>query len=1158
MALTSEQLSEQYQKKTDKEMILTRPDMYIGSIENIDDEMYIMCEDKIIKKRIKYIPGLVKLFDEGIVNTRDHVVRCNEKIKEGDSNIIPVSCISITIKDDVITMTNDGNGIDIEIHPEHKIYIPEMILTQPKTSTNYGDKKKKTGGKNGYGASLIFTWSEWCMIETVDHNRELIYTQEFKNNLDIIGKPSIKKCKKKPYTKISFKPDYKRLKINGLSEDVINLLKRRVYDISAITDKKIKVKYNDELIQTKHFQQYIDLYVGNKSETSRVYECPNNDWEYAVCLSDEYKHISFVNGIHTSVGGKHVDYIMDQIIKKLRVIINNKKKADVKPATIREQLTLFLNCTIEDPSFDSQTKDTLKNDKSTFGSTCIVSDDFIKKLINLKVDGISIIDRACALTQVKENKVANKTTETSKSKTLHGISKLIDANYAGTSKSMECTIILCEGDSAKAGIVSGLTTDDRNYYGVYPMKGKLLNVRDESNKKIISNSEISDIQKIIGLSFGKKYDEESIKKCLRYGKILLMTDQDLDGSHIKGLCLNLFETQWESIVKMKNMIGFMNTPILKATKNNESLSFYNEGEFELWKQSNDSSKWKIKYFKGLGTSREKDFKQYFKSKNFVNFTHSGDNSKDSLDKIFNKKRADDRKEWLNNHDKTKYIDTSKNELSIENFIDYEMRNYSINDCERSIPNIMDGFKTSLRKIAFACFKRNIYKSSQELKVAQLSGYVSEHSAYHHGEESLNKAIIGMAQDFVGSNNINLLYPSGQFGTRLKGGKDFASSRYIFTYINDITRYLFIESDENILTYLEDDGNKVEPIYYAPIIPMILVNGSKGIGTGHSTDIPCFNVKQIIQYLLNKLSDISNEGNDIDLYYKNFKGSISKIEDKKYLIKGVYKRISDNAIQVTELPIGTWTDNFKSSLETLYETSKKSNILKDYSETCTSRNINFVLTFYPTVLDKLMQDVDQYGCDGIEKLLKLTTTVSLTNMKAFDANRKLCLFESPQDIVDNYYPVRLKMYEDRKQYLLKLHENTMIILSNKAKYIMECLNGTIDLRKKKKDDIKKMLREKEYDVIDNDEDYRYLIKMPMDSVSEENVEKTLNELENKKKEIEMLKNKSNKDLWIEELHTLQTQYEIFQNYKEDNDDENVITKKVKKNKKNKSDKIKALT
>ena len=328
MASTDTNLANKYQKKTDIEHILSNPDTYIGSVEEVDTDLWILEGDKIIEKNIKYIPGLFKLFDEGIVNCRDHVVRMQQAITNGQQNCLPVSNIEITIGDDgTITMLNDGNGIDVAEHPEHKMWIPEMIFGHLRTSTNYDKTEKKiVGGKNGFGFKLVLIWSTYGSVETIDHVRGLKYKQEFKNNLDEICKPSITKCKNKPYTKITFKPDYKRLGINGLTPDIISLLKKRTYDVAAITDKTIKVKYNGDLIPVKNFEQYVNMYIGEKGESQRVYESSGDRWEYAVALTptNEFVQVSFVNGIHTAKGGKHVEYILNQITRKLGEFIEKK------------------------------------------------------------------------------------------------------------------------------------------------------------------------------------------------------------------------------------------------------------------------------------------------------------------------------------------------------------------------------------------------------------------------------------------------------------------------------------------------------------------------------------------------------------------------------------------------------------------------------------------------------------------------------------------------------------------------------------------------------------------------------------------------------------------------------------------------------------------
>jgi DNA topoisomerase-2 len=1073
-------LDEKYQQKTDKEHILDNPDTYIGSIENVSGPMYIY-DEKIIQKDIDYNPALYKLFDEGITNCRDHRVRTEIKKKTDDTTDV-VTSIHIEISNNKITMTNNGDGIDVEEHPTYKIWIPEMIFGHLRTSTNYNkDEQKTTGGKNGFGFKLVLIWSTWGEIETVDAKRQLKYHQVFENNLDLIHKPKITSCSKKPYTRVSFIPDYKRLGIAGLSDDMLKLFQRRVYDIAGITTKDVKVKYNEEQLPVKDFNQYIQLF-NDQDKVSESQDC----WGYSVCLSDEFRQISFVNGIFTSKGGKHVDYIVQQITKKMVAYILKKKKVEVKPSIIKEQLTIFLNSTIVNPSFDSQTKDYLNTPSSKFGSSCTVSDKFIEKLAAL-----GVLNTSCELSEVKEKKESKKT-DGAKTKSIRGIPKLIDANYAGTKKSGECILILCEGDSAKSGIVSGLAANDRNIYGIYPMKGKLLNVRGEVLKKINENKEIAEIKKILGLETGKTYKDVDE---LRYGKVLFMTDQDLDGSHIKGLGINMFECLWPSLLQISGFIGFMNTPILKATKGTKSLSFYNDNEYEAWKQTSDNG-WKVKYYKGLGTSTGKEFREYFEHKKIVEI-EVGEKDTEDMDMLFNKKKAEQRKEWLTNYDRDVHVDTSLTQITLGNFIHKEIIHFSKYDCDRSIPNLMDGLKVSQRKILFSAFEKNL---TNEIKVAQFSGYVSEHSGYHHGEASLNGAIVHMAQDFVGSNNITLLMPNGQFGTRLQGGKDSASERYIFTKLNTVTRFLFKKSDDAILKYLDDDGTPVEPIFYIPIIPLVLVNGAEGIGTGFSTKIPCFNPKVLIQYIRDAITH--KEPNKVLIpYYKGFKGIIAADNDSKtsrFITTGVFS-INKNKIDITELPIGTWNEDYIVFLEKLVEDGT----IKDYKDLSTDKNVNIQIQL-------------QNQMDDIEKTLKLTSTLSISNMNLFNEKEKLTHYENPHEIIDDFILKRIGYYEKRKQHIIQVLEKELILLQNKYKYIQQVLDGSIDLRKKTTEQIYTILNE----YVKIDDSYNYLIKMTMDSVSIENIETLKKQFESKQKELNLIKKTTIEESWLNELSDLE--------------------------------------
>lgn len=1130
------------QTKTDKQHILDNPDTYIGSVEHVDATLWTVdavtattatttMPNKIVATQMNYVPGLYKLFDEGIVNCRDHVVRMQGNLDKQVPNSLPVTYIDISISDDgTITMTNDGNGMDVVQHPEEKIWVPELIFAHLRTSTNYDKTEKKiVGGKNGFGFKLVLIWSTYGYVETVDHIRGLKYTQEYKDNLDVICPPKITKATKaKPYTKIVFKPDYKRIGLpEGLSTNMVALLQKRVYDISAITDKTIKVRYNGTQVPIKNFEQYINLYIGDKSTTERVYEISNERWEYAVALTptNEFMQISFVNGINTTKGGKHVEHVLNQILSKLSDYIEKKKKVKVNATAIKEQLMLFLRCDIENPSFDSQTKDYMNTPMNKFGSKCEVSDKFIEKLAKM-----GVMEAACALTELKDKKAAKKT-EGTKSRHINGIPKLLDANLAGSNRSHECILMICEGDSAKTGLLSGLSASDRDTIGIYPLKGKLMNVRGEKIKKISDNNEISDIVKILSLEYDRKYlSMEDIKQRLRYGKVIYVTDQDLDGSHIKGLCINVFETLWPTLIEIPGFLGFMNTPILKATKGKRVLQFYNDGEYSAWKASEPThATWNIKYYKGLGTSEKHEWIQYFKQKKYVGFQHIPESSNNAIDMIFNKKRSDDRKEWLNKYDRDSYLNTSLTTVSYDDFINKELIHFSKYDCDRNIANLVDGLKISLRKILYCAFRTNFV---QQCRVSQFAGEVSKLTLYHHGEASLNSTIVGMAQDFMGSNNINLLVPAGQFGSRLCGGKDAASVRYISTCLEPITRYIFPKEDDAVLKYLEDDGVQVEPQYMVPIIPMLAINGSRGIGTGFSQNVLCHSPKQCIQYLKNKLQNQSELNATFDFvpYYEGFMGTISKLEkdSKRFLFKGVYEIVNNTTIRVTELPIGYWTENFKELLEELSSSSNSDGkkivpLIKSYVDNCTDTKVDVTIIFTASI-SSLENSPGDYGCNGLEKLLKLYNTDSNTNMNAFDENDKLVKYETIAELIDDYYEVRLQCYAARKQNQIRELERAILVASNKAGFITQVLNNVLELRNKTNEEIDDMLTANSFDKIDGE--FAYLVKMPMNSVSKQNYAQLLAQKASYETQLDKLHKTSLEEIWLSELTALEEEYDIY--------------------------------
>lgn len=1170
---TKDNLSEKYQKKSHREHILQLPDTYIGSVEHSECMSWTFNENdtKLISENMVIIPGLYKIFDEILVNAYDQYVRKYQLWSLNKCNTDDlVRTIKVSINKELgeISVYNDGEGIDIDLHPEHNIYIPELIFGNLLTSTNYDkDEEKITGGKNGYGAKLTNIFSKKFTIETTDFERKKKFIQSYYNNMIDKDEPLITDYNGSSYTKITFIPDFERFGISNLSDSMYSIMKKRVYDIAACTDQTVSVYFNDIKSPFKNFEKYSELFL--EPEQIKIYEKVNERWEIVVAVSttDKFEHYSFVNGICTSKGGKHVDYISNNLSKKLAELILKKKKLNVKPNYIKENLVIFIKCTIVNPSFDSQTKDYLTTSPNNFGSKCEFSDKLIEK-----ISKCGIIEKSIELFQFKENKKL-KTDDGKKTNTLRGIPKLDDANFAGGVKSNECTLILTEGDSAKSMAVAGISVipNGRNLFGIFPLRGKVLNVKDKINtikgkEQIFNNEELKSLKKILGLQTEKKYINVSD---LRYGKVMIMTDQDVDGSHIKGLLFNVFHTMWPELMKIENsFLTSMMTPIIKVIKNKEKLSFYNLSDYDTWKKNTNNGKgWNIKYYKGLGTSTSIEAKEYFTELKVVDYKWN-DQTNHSLDLAFDKSKADERKVWLQNYDKNIVIDIDNNYVNYEDFVNKELIHFSNYDLSRSIPNLCDGLKTSQRKILYGCFKRNL---RTEVKVAQLSGYISENASYHHGEMSLHGTMIGMAQDFVGSNNINVLYPGGQFGTRIQGGKDSASPRYIHTRLEPITDSIYNKDDFETLNYLDDDGFLVEPEYYMPIIPMILVNGTQGVGTGFSTFIPCYNPIDICNYLIYKINH--KETFQLHPWYNNFKGTIEKISENSYITKGKYNIINYKSIEIVELPIGTWTENYKEFLEELCdetnvkkkkntelnkdktknkeevkESKVKVSFIKDYINNSTESQISFIIEFKNNILNEFIKK------DLIEKELKLTTKISTTNMHLFNKNCQIEKYNNVEKIIDDFYDIRLVFYQKRKDFIIHKLEEIIKVLNEKVRFINDVINENIIINKRSKDNINQQLEEKQYIKIDNE--YKYLVSMPIYNLSLEKKLELEAEANKKNEEYQDVIKKTITDMWLEELHIFKKKYSELQLKKEKESQINntsttkktkIIKKKVVKNK-----------
>lgn len=1126
--------SETYQKFTPIEHILKRPDSYIGSVERIKQSMWTFDSDtkRMVHRAVSYVPGFYKIVDEILVNAADN--------KINDPNMDTLK-INIDPENNTISVWNNGRGIPIEIHSTENMYIPEMIFGNLLTSSNYDDNEKKlTGGRNGYGAKLTNIYSHRFTVETADKKTAQKYKQSWKDNMSVCEKPKItKNGKKEEFTCVSFEPDLARFGMDSLDDDIVSLLKKRVYDMAG-TVKDIKVYLNDERLKIKNFKQYVEMYLesaaaaaseesGGAAQTKPafVYEQVNERWEIAFAVSDGTpQHVSFANSIATTKGGTHVAYVADQIAKKLVTAVEKKNKgATVKASQMKNHMWIFVNALIENPTFDSQTKEQLTLPASKFGSRPSLSDDFMKKVAKS-----SLIENVLSWAKFKADKDAKKTDGTKRTR-LTGMVKLTDANRAGGRYGKDCTLILTEGDSAKGLALAGLDVVGHDNFGVFPLRGKMLNVREAKHDQIMKNEEIQAIKKIIGLQHNKQYT--SIES-LRYGKIMIMADQDHDGSHIKGLLINFLDHFYPSLLKLPEFLVEFVTPIVRVTKGNRYHNFFTLHEFRAWQEATaDSHRWIVKYYKGLGTSKPEDGRDYFghMEKHVIPFAPCDDEGKQAVDLAFSKKRADERKDWLRQLQPDTYLDHSQRQISLTDFINKELILFSQADNVRSIPSGIDGLKPGQRKVIWSCFKR---KLKGEIKVAQLVGYISEHAAYHHGEASLGMTIVNLAQDFVGSNNVNLLLPNGIFGSREMGGKDAAAFRYIYTELSPITRTIFHPSDEGLLKYLQEDNDIVEPEWYMPIVPVVLLNGAEGIGTGWSTSIPCFNPVDIVTNIRHLMR--GEEQDPMMPWWRGYKGSIRKIADQKFEVTGIATKTSATTVEITELAVGKWTQAYKAELEAMMENEKENEPkIKDYTEHHTFVTVNF----HVTLSEKDMAKAEE---KGFAEYFKLTTKINTSNMICFDKDGKIKKYNTAEEIIEDFYPLRLSFYQKRKDHLAAEMQKEVDRLNNQARFVQMIVDKKLNVSNRKKADIVAELRKLEFTpfpkkasakaagetaptVDDPDEeedvgsgmgDYDYLLGMAIWSLTKEKIEKLKQQALGKEEELKELLSRTPAQMWDHDL------------------------------------------
>ena len=1151
--------------------------MYIGATESQRDRVWtvtsVAAENdgkvNIERTEVEYVPGLLKIFDEILVNAIDN--------KQRD----PRSTNRIDVVVDVadgprIRVTNNGRGVPIRKHKEEDIYIPELVFGNLLTGSNFEDDGlRTTGGRHGYGAKLTNIFSDEFVVETVDASRGLRYVQTWTENMRSCQAPVIEtidpKVDPEDYTRVEFVPDLTRFGGRGFDVTHERLLRRRVYDVAGC-NPDVEVTWNGKRIEVSSFDEYARLFVGRDAAIATT-RLGSSGWDVAVAASPDgqHTHFSLVNNMATHRGGSHVALVAEQLVRPIADHVARARPdlSGITPAQVKSHLFLLVKASVPDPAFDSQSKDMLTSRLVVrTGDDLVLRPSFVRRVIEETGIVEALVDAAEARQRQALYRTARKRTRTDKH-LLSDVPKLEDATLAGGSRGGECSLILTEGDSAKALAVAGMSVVGRDRFGVFPLKGKLLNVRDASMRALTKNVEVQSVVNAIGLDFKETYETAEARAKLRYGHVMIMADQDHDGSHIKGLIVNLFHWFWPALLRPAvdggnegaHFLQQFVTPLVKARpkrrergdkKSDDAsgqLAFYSERDFNTWREGlskKERNAYRVKYYKGLGTSTAEEAREYFAAMNRhrISFGWTSRKDGDLIDMAFAKDRAGDRREWIaaaaaanadgNVESAALSLPKEVNSVvSYGSFVREELVQFSQADVARSIPSVVDGLKPSQRKVLFACFKR---KLRNEVKVAQLAGYVAEHTGYHHGEASLHATIVNMAQNFVGSNNVPLLEPIGQFGTRLQGGKDAASPRYIYTKLSPAARLLFPEADDPLLSWLEDDGTSIEPQHYVPTVPFVLLNGVRGIGTGWSTAIPSHHPLEVVDTVRRTILDPDECRTRAPLapWFRGFTGTIAPAsrsrrnrDDPLYEMRGRVSH-SRQRIHISELPPRVWTQPYKEMLAGMVADGQ----IRSFSESHSESDVSFTLAVSKAQLTQL-----QTGKDGLTGSLKLKSSALASNMHAL-APEGVCAvrrYNSALDVVDAFVPVRMRMYERRREYQMAELEARAQLLEERANFVDAVTNEALKVAGRPRDAVIAELRERGFSPepprvgvandVDDDEErdrrqpFDHLLRLPLSELSRERIDRLRKKGAEAREDVDAIRRQSALDIWISDLDRL---------------------------------------
>jgi DNA topoisomerase-2 len=1038
--------------------------MWAGSKSTQSVDMYnlVVEYDKYSKKNIytfeptvlKFPPALFKCVDEIVVNAIDHFVSYPKLVKN----------IKITIDTKgVISVYNDGPGIHIErtnnIHGK-EMYTPQLIFSEMLAGSNLDDDEEKeriVGGQNGLGAKITAVFSEYFTVETADIETNQHYVQTFRDGLETIEEPVVMPYKKKTsYTKITFLPDYNEFKIDitKLYETLYKIIQARAWQAAAYTG--INIYFNEEIIPLNGgFASYCAMFSEFEIfPTTMTKKDGKFEWEVCIGLTDgKERQLSMVNGVFIQSGGTHIKHIQNHLVENLKGRIEKelkKTKTKFNKNLLLNNLFIFMKGAIPNPEFLSQTKDAISSPIELFESYSIPESHWAK---------IWRLVEPAVMASFLKKQLGNVKLRANRGKI--DVPKYREANYCRDSKLChQCGLIITEGDSATGTAKTGLLSNASPYFnydwfGTYSIQGVPMNTLKESvelkkktktqpakkgdaktdtkspnkptivttripSKKVLDNERFTSLMLVLGLDYNKNYDTEKELNTLRYKFIVGLTDQDLDGFNIFGLLCTFFITYWPNLVK-HGFIRRIYTPLIRAIPKNRKrdkvVEFYTENAAREWTSAIGEnvvrSTYTLKYYKGLGSHKEA----------FKEVTQMFTNIEDKLCTYVLDALA------ITNMDTYYGIDTKPRKIALANAVyaknvvglelpmsqqfTTDSKMYQRDNILRKLLSAIDGFVGSRRKVFYTARK----VGNREIKVQGLAGETVAKANYHHGEASLEQTIVRMAQAFPGARNLPLLQPLGNFGSRDKGYKDFAASRYIYTTINHrLADKLFRKEDEFILEYEIEDGVRYEPKYYVPVIPYALCENNQLPATGWAI---CIQARHIDHIFKNVRAMINGQPKckKLPMWNKHFRGDIRTSGTRKYFVGKYEFDDSANTIHISELPPMSYSHGYlKGTDKAVKKSEDKQGIqtkewVNDFTDETNMDGVNITIYLKDGAFDAINESHGSDVFDCFEEYFELKEPI-YNRINLINEQHEVVEYKSYEEVFDDWFKFRKRLYAVR--------------------------------------------------------------------------------------------------------------------------------------------------